>query len=255
MEKNRFLVIAVFAIVLLIFTPFSHCMADQIRLVAGVAPTENLLAKIKTPFEKASNIQLTIIMKGGVGALQTLENGSAELAVMGLAFQDWMNLAKKKGYKIPDMSSYKYRVIGKDLIRVVLHKDNQIKKLSKEQLKEIFTGKCVNWTQVGGKEMEIVIYRSTKMPGPEMIFQKRLMEGAPFTSRFREVPTLLDVRKQVSEMLGATGIIPGSAVDGSIASPEIPDVGRPITAITKGAPSPEIMKLFDFIRVEGPKYL
>ncbi len=46
-------------------------------------------------------------------------------------------------------------LIGWDAIAVVVHPDNPIKNLSKEQLKDIFSQKVTNWQQVGGPDLAI----------------------------------------------------------------------------------------------------
>ena len=92
------------------------------------------------------------------------------------------------------------------------------------------------------------------MPGLQTIFQKQLMQGEPYSDRFKEVVSLEDIKKQVSQIPGATGLVVPGLIDGSVYAPEIPEVGRPVTLITKGAPSPNILKLLDYIRSEGQKY-
>ena len=44
----------------------------------------------------------------------------------------------------------KYAIIGNSLIKVIVNKSIPVKKLSKDQLKGIFTGKFTNWKEVGG---------------------------------------------------------------------------------------------------------
>lgn len=242
----------VIAAIFLVLTLSSASLAQEIKLAAGVVPAENF-AKIKGPFESATGLKLTVATKGAVGLLKDLDTGVVDASVAGMSFTDWMEVATREGYNIPDKNAYKHRVIGKDLIRVITHKDNPVKKLSKEQLKDIFSGKLVNWKNVGGKDQEIVLFRSTSMPGPLAIFHKQVMEGEQYAKTFKDVTTLEDVEKQVSQHPGATGLV--SRFHDSVSFPEMPDVGRPITVVTKGAPSANLLKLLDFIRDEGPKYL
>jgi phosphate transport system substrate-binding protein len=44
-------------------------------------------------------------------------------------------------------------------------------------------------------------------------------------------------------------------VDYLINSPTIPDIGRPITLITKGAPSEGVKKMLDYISGDGQRYI
>jgi len=233
----------------------SAAPADEITVGAGAAPTENVFNKIKGPFEKASGVTLTLVSNGPEAALKDLDKGLLDAATGGVTFQDWMEMMEKGGYKIPDKNAYKYRVIGKDIIKVIVNKENPVKKLSKEQLKEIFTGKTLNWKAVGGKDMPITVVWGNKIPGTNSVFQKQVMAGEPYAKKVQESTTAPEIKKVVASTPGAIGLAPLSLVDGAIAAPEIPEVGRPITLITKGAPSPAVLKMLDFIRGEGQKYL
>ncbi|MDP1992016.1 MAG: substrate-binding domain-containing protein, partial [Syntrophales bacterium] len=234
----------------------SLSLAQEIKVAAGVAPSENIFDNIKGPFEKASGLKLTVVTKGSSDSLKDLDKGLVEAAVGGVSFPDWMDMMVKEGYKIPDKEAYKYRVIGKDIVKVFVNKGNAVKKLSKEQLKGVFTGKIANWKEVGGKDMEIVIISGGQIHrGAHAVFQKQVMDGESFTKKLREVATSEELKKQISQTQGGIGIGPAGILDASLVAPEIPEVGRPITLITKGAPSANISKMLDFIRGEGQKYL
>lgn len=251
--KQMGVVVMIAAISFVIILP-SLSFAQEIKVAAGAAPAE-WLARMKGPFESASGFKLNVVTKGAVQLVQDLDKGAVEASIAGLSFQDWMDVVTKEGYKIADKDAYKYRVIGKDLIKVIVHKDNPVKKLSKEQLKAVFSGKSVNWKDVGGKDLEITLFRSSSMPGLQTIFQKQLMQGEPYSDKFKEVVTLDDIKKQVSQTPGAAGLVVPGLIDNSVYAPEIPEVGRPITLITKGAPSANMLKLLDFIRGESQKNL
>jgi phosphate transport system substrate-binding protein len=254
-KKRSFKMGAIGMAVLMAVTLSSYALADEIKIGAGAAPTENVFNKIKEPFEKGSGIKLTIISNGPEAALKDLDKGLLDAATGGVTFQDWMEMMEKGGYKIPDKNVYKYRVIGKDVVKVIVNKDNPVKKLSKEQLKEIFTGKTVNWKGVGGKDMPITVVWGSKIPGTNAVFMKQMMGGEPYTNKVRESTTAPEIKKLVASTPGAIGLAPFSLVDGTIAAPEMPEVGRPITLITKGAPAANVLKLLDFIRGEGQKYI
>jgi phosphate transport system substrate-binding protein len=232
----------------------SPAQAQEIKVAGSAAPAE-IFEKSQVPFEKASGLKLTVTTKGAIGMLKDLDAGAVEMAAIGLTFSDWMDLATKEGYKIPDRNAYKSRVIGKDLVKVAVNKANPVKQLSKEQLKGIFSGKIANWKEVGGKDQSIILVRSTAMPGPLAVFQRQVMEGEAYSKTFKDVLTHDDVVNEVGKGPGAIGLVTAMGSGGSVAMPAIPEVGRPITAITKGAPSANVVKLFDFIRGEGQKYL
>ena len=111
--------------------------AEDIRIGAGAAPTENILKPIRAAFEKASGITLNTISNGPKQAFIELEKGTVDAAAAGLALDDWWALLKKEGVAVTNPGAYQGLVIGKDRVVVITHKDNKIPALSKEQLQQI----------------------------------------------------------------------------------------------------------------------
>ena len=254
MKRGRLVPALIFS-GLLVFAAAPSIRAEEVKVGAGAAPSENIFKKIQEPMEKAIGLKLALVPSGPVAALKDLDSGAVEAASGGLTFPDWMDMMEKEGYKIPDRNAYKYRVIGKDVVKVFAHKDVQVKKLAKEQLKDIFTGKASNWKEVGGPDLAIKVVWGSKIPGTHTVFQKQAMDDAPYTQTFLEASTADDVKARVASTPGAVGLGPASLADSSVAVPEIPEIGRPITLITKGAPSPSVLKMLEFISGEGQKYI
>ncbi len=232
-----------------------NAYAQELKIGAGAAPTENVLKPIKEPFEKATGIKLQIISSGPKVALEDLQKDAVHGAAAGLSFEDWMVLMKKEGSEVKDPSQFQQFVIGKDRIIVLLHKDNPISKLSKEQLKDIFTGKTTNWKDVGGKDMPIIIVWGKLIPGTNSLFVKNMLDGGTVVKDILEATTADDVKHNVASNPEAIGIGPVAVLDNKVKSPETPEISRPIIMLTKGKPSAEVQKLLDFIKGEGQKYI
>lgn len=229
--------------------------ADEIKIGAGAAPTENVLKPITAPLEKAAGLKLAIIANGPKNALTDLDRGTVDAAAAGLSFKDWMELMKKEGAGVKDPSVYQPTVIGKDRIVVIVHKDNSVKELSKEQLKGIFTGKIDNWQAVGGPDSPIIVVWGKLIPGTNSMFTKNMLDGEAVLADVLETTTATEIKANVAANPPAIGIGPAAIVDGTINAPKVPDVSRDITLVTKGAPSPKVQKLLDFIKGEGQKHI
>lgn len=233
----------------------STAMAEEIKIGAGAAPTQNVFNKIQEPLKAATGVSITIINNGPSQALKDLDAGTIDAAAGGVTFPDWMAMMAKEGYAIPDKGAYKSRVIGKDIVKVLTNKDVTVKTLSREQLAAIFTGKTKNWSEVGGPDMPVVVILGSKIPGTQAVFQKQIMAGAEYSKAATEGTTAPDIKEKVIATSGAVCLGPMSVVDDTINAPEIPEVGRPITIITKGEPSGGVKTMLDFIRGEGQKYI
>ncbi|MDD2735663.1 MAG: substrate-binding domain-containing protein [Desulfuromonadaceae bacterium] len=222
-------------------------MAEVLKIGAGAAPTENVLKPAKLAFEKATALDLSILSSGPKQAFIDLERGSVDAAAAGLSFDDWMALLKREGITVADPTIYQQAIIGKDKVIVIVHKDNPIQKLTKEQLTGIFSGKSTNWKDVGGKDAPILVVWGGLTQGTNSMFVKHIMDGTKPTSEVIPATTAEDIRHNVASNPEAIGIGPQAVVNQTVRSPETPELARPITLITKGAPSAKVKKLLDFI--------
>jgi phosphate transport system substrate-binding protein len=250
---KRFALVLIFA--LLGIGAAATVWAEEVKVGAGAAPAENIFKKIKEPMEKDIGLKLTLIDSGPYEALVALDKGEVDGASGGLAFGDWLTMMEKKGYKIPDQNVYKYRVIGKDIIKVIVNKSAGVKELSKDQLKGLFTGKIANWKEVGGPDQAVVVVLGSKIPGTQSVFQKQVMDGEPYSKTIQETGTAPEVKEKVKTTAGAVGLAPVTLVDDSVVAPKIMEVGRPITLITKGEPSALVVKMLDYLKGPGKKCL
>ncbi len=228
--------------------------AGEIKIGAGAAPTENVLKPVREHFEAATGIKMQIISSGPRIALEDLLRGTVDAAGAGLAFDDWMAMMKKENVEVKDPAALQQFIIGKDRIVVLLHKDNPIAKLSKDQLKAVFTGKVSNWKEVGGQDMPVLVIWGSLIPGTNRMFTRHILDGEAPTPDVLEATTADDVKQNVVANPEAIGIGPVAIVDDSVNSPETPEVARPITLVTNGKPSPDVQKLLDFIAGEGKQY-
>lgn len=229
--------------------------ADEIKIGAGAAPTENILKPVKAAFEKATGHKLTIIASGPKVALQDLQAGTVDAAAAGLTMEDWLALMKKEGAEVANPGALQPAAVGKDRIVVLVHKQNPVAKLSKEQLKGLFTGKVANWKDVGGPDQMTIVVWGKLIAGTNAVFAGAMLDGEPVTKDVLEVGTAEEVRQSVATNPEAIGIGPVAAIDGTVRSPETPEIGRPIHLVTVGKPSPKVQSLLDFIKGDGQRFV
>jgi phosphate transport system substrate-binding protein len=253
-RKNRFLAIS-FACAIVVIFAVTEVRSQELKVGSGAAATENVFKKIQGPMETSLGIKLTIVASGPVEALKDLDKGTVLAAAGGLAVSDWMALMEKSGYKIADTSGYKSYFIGKDVVRVIVHKETNVSYLSKSDLKAIFTGAVSNWKGINGQDIPIQVVWGEKIPGTQELFQKEIMGGEAYAKNKLVSGTAAEVKEMVVRTRGAVGLAPMSLLDASVSAPRGPEVSRPITLLTKGEPSPLVTKMLEFLNGEGKKYL
>lgn len=229
--------------------------AEDIKVAGGAGPVKNVLLPIKDAFEKATGIKLIIMELGGTAAFKELVKGNQEIGAAGFSYDDLFAELKKEGGALPDKAAYTPAVVAKANIHVLVHKDNPVAKLSKDQLKGIFTGKVQNWKEVGGSDAPILITLAKLNPATNATFKSQILDGEAFTKEIAETTTADEIQQFIAGSPESIGFGPSSMIGGAVKGVETQTIERVITFITKGAPSPKVQKLYDFIKGDGQKLI
>ena len=101
----------------------------------------------------------------------------------------------------------------KDGIAVIHNPDLEIRDLSVEELRRIFSGAEQNWQAFGGEDLPI--YPVIPLPGDDLriLFQQRVMKTFPFSSLARLLASPEEILSLIEEQPGAVGIVPISMLD------------------------------------------
>jgi phosphate transport system substrate-binding protein len=145
--------------------------------------------------------------------------------------------------------------VGLNRTAVFVHPSNKVDKLSKDQLKGIFTGKTTNWKDVGGDDKDIIVVWGKGTPGQNAQFQREILEGAEIAKDILDTTNYAKIKESVSATPEAVGIDPFGLADASVKVVEAPVLTSPILAITQGKPSAKVQKLLDYIKGDGDKYV
>lgn len=228
--------------------------AQEVKVGAGAAPSNSILKPIKEHFEKATGIKLTLVEQGPKLAMQDVLKGAIDAAGAGLTIDEWIAMMKKEGIEV-NKAELQVNVIGKSRAVVMINKANPVAKLTKEQLKGIFSGKITNWKDVGGKDMPIIVVWAKLTPGMNSLFVNNALDGISVTKDVLETTTGPDLKQNIVSNPEAIGISASSVADDTVKVPDQPEATSDIILVTKGKPSANVQKLIDYIKGEGQKYV
>jgi phosphate transport system substrate-binding protein len=229
--------------------------AEEIRVAGGAGPVENILKPVKAAFEAATGIKLSISPSGAKNAFQDMDRGVLDVAGAGFGWDELQATLKKEGAEVKKPEEYTCIVVGKGSVFVVVHKENPVVKLSKEQLKGIFTGKIANWKEVGGADAPILVVLGKMNPATNKIFREMMLDNEPYTKDLLETTTSDDIKSAVAFTPEAIAFGASTMIDSSVRSPQTPEVSRPIILVTKGKPSAKVKKLLAYIRGPGQQFV
>ena len=239
----------IIAVILAFYSFSAAAYSAEIKVEGGGTTIAAVIMPIKDNFEKSTGNKLTIVKSSAVKGVIALHNGTVDVAAGAHPLDDLIAGAEKAGVKI-DKSTMVATEIEDNKLIAITHKSNQIKRLSKEQLKGIFTGKISNWKEVGGSNLPIDVVWGKETVGQNLQFIRMGLDGEPVTSKAHETTDYRHILQLVTETPGAIGILPDTMSSARTNTLEIPLIVSPLYLITKGVPNATVQQLMDFYRNE-----
>ena len=233
-------------------TTISKKVNDTTIAISGSTSVGPLVELEEEEFE-ANNQDVTIEINqtGSSSGIMDTISGTTEIGMSSRELTD------------EESKNLKEVTIAVDGIGVVVNKNNPVKNLTLEQIKDIFTGKITNWSEVGGEDKEIVVVSREEGSGTRTAFQEILNYSTEDTVKNAIVNNSTGATKvMVEENDNAIGYMSIGYIDDSIASVNVDGVEatadnvksgeykiqRPFLLVYKeGALSEEGQEFIDFI--------
>lgn len=161
----------------------------------------------------------TFTYNNTVGGYQELAEKNTDIFIGASPSNEQIATANQLG------TTFEYTQIGSEAFVFFVHKDNPIESLTVEQIKGIYSGKITNWSEVGGRNEEIVPFQRNEGSGSQSMLI-RFMQDTPIMKPTTE--TLSDgmgaIIGQVAQYKNKTTSIGFSFryyVEGIIKNPDI----------------------------------
>ncbi len=127
----------------------------------SVGPSMEIIAEEYQSVDESVNIEIQQL-----GSSAGIKNAIDGISEMGMASRDLKDEEAAAG--VIDQE------IAFDAISVILNNANEVKDLSVDQLRDIYTGKIVNWKEVGGVDAPIVVVSREDGSGTRAAFEEIL---------------------------------------------------------------------------------
>lgn len=152
------------------------------------------------------------------------------------------------------------QIFGYDPLVVFVNEKNAVVNLSKDQIKGIFTGKIVNWKDVGGSDSKINVVIDQPTSGAHKEFKKIMLDDAEYVAaKIADKPAVCaeDAAGNVNTITYASFSwkregVKAISVDKIAPTPEAVAEGdyilsRPLIFVTREVPKDNIKVFFDFV--------
>ena len=223
----------------------------ELRIAGGTAhiPVMKELAKRVM----RSNHDITITVAGGGSGVGIKQVGEG-LIDIGNAGRN----AKKEELERYDIVKFKWAIDG---VALVVHPENEVRELSKEQAKDIYAGKITNWQEVGGPDKRINLFTRDNESGTRAVFWKKALGKGDIAASANFVASNGAMKAAVSQDPFAIGYVSVGHIDESVmpvtfdgvtpSRETVKDgsytVARGLNSYTKGEPTGLAKKFIDYI--------
>ena len=121
--------------------------------------------------------------KATVYGMAALVGGKCDIAgASRVALKEELELAQMRGIELNEC------IIGSYSVAVVINGGNQVTSLTKDQVREIFTGVVTNWSAVGGPDAPINLYVRDPISGTHFGFKELAMGNTAYAHGAQLLP-------------------------------------------------------------------
>lgn len=154
-------------------------------------------------YMKQNKAAKIVVTGGGSGVgLAALVDGTTDIAMASRKIKMSEKMKLQEAGK-----GTKEVVIAYDALAVIVHPENSVSQLTREQLEGIFIGKYKNWKEVGGTEMPIVVYSRETSSGTYEFFKEHVMSNKNYAPSVLSMPATGSIIQSVSQTRGAIGYV------------------------------------------------
>lgn len=250
---KKIIVRALFAAACLALIPFA-VQAEVVRVGGGGAAMATIFDQsFGRQLESVTGITITRRPSTPVNGLMELVGGTLDLASAAVPLESMISGAAKSGVTV-DPAKLQTVVVGVNKTVLFVNPANKVEKLSREQVKGIFTGKITSWKEVGGDDAPILVVWGAGTSGQNALFIKDVLNGAAVTKDTVAATNYASIKEIVASTPEAVGIDPYALADSSVkVIHNDPELTSPIIAVTLGKPSASVQKMLDYIKGDWSK--
>jgi phosphate transport system substrate-binding protein len=154
-------------------------------------------------FMKANSGASVTVTGGGSGVgIAALIEGTTDIAQSSRAIK-----FDEKGKMQEGGKTVKEVTIAYDALAIVVHPQNRVTNLTREQLEGIFTGKIKNWKEVGGDDLAIIPYARETSSGTYDFIKEYVLLNKNYMNGIMSMPATGAIIQSVSQTRGAIGYV------------------------------------------------
>ena len=226
-------------------------------VLTGSSTIAPLMSEMAKRFEeKHPGVRIDVQSGGSQRGVNDAESGIANIGMASRASKD------------EDPKDLVFTAVAQDGVTMIVHKDNPVKELTKEQIVDIYTGKVTSWKAVGGKDAPITVVNKAEGRSTLELFcnyyklkNEQIKASVVIGENEQGIKTVagnpnaigyvsIGTAEYDSQHGVAIKLLPQDGVDASIENVRLGKFGlsRPLNLVTKGEPAGLAKEFVDFTK-------
>ncbi len=218
-------------------------------IVAGSTSVQPFIEKIAEEYmAKHPGVKINVQGGGSTAGIQAVFNKTCAIGT-------------SSRHLAPSENSLHKFLMAIDGIAVVVHPDNPITGLTHDELKDIFSGRIINWKEVGGPDRKIFAVTREEGSGTRGAFEELIMHGTAISDACLVQDSNGAIREIIANTPQAIGYISAGLVDNRVKPlaidavlPSFENIGsgeykfvRPFLLLTKDEPAGCTKEFLDYV--------
>ena len=240
-----------------------HAAGNAITIKGSTTVLPVAQAAAEVFMEKNPGVNISVQGGGSGVGIASLLDKTTDIATSSRKIKpEENNKAKASGVNPNEIA------IALDGIAVIIHPTNSVKALTKAQIKDIYTGKITNWSEVGGKNAKIVAVNRDTSSGTYEAFELLALNKEKVRRDALTTASNQAVSQTVAQTPGAIGYVGHGFLSPKVKAVTVDKIectkqtiqsekyplSRYLYVYTNGKPSGNVQKFIDFLlSVEGQK--
>lgn len=195
-----------------------------IKIAGGTAHIPVMREAAKRIMMRYKDISITVAGGGsGVGIKQVGE-GLVDIGNSG-------RKPKPEEIERYNLKMYQWAIDG---VGLVVNPKNPVHSITKEQLKEIFSGKIDSWAALGGTDHAIIVYTRDEASGTRAVFWNKALDKGAISTKALFVPSNGAMKTAVANDPYAIGYVSVGHMDESVAPVALDGVTPTLETVKNG---------------------
>ncbi len=246
--RVKHLLICLCALLLVACQPFEGATAEPTVIrITGVSAMQPALYALTAAFhQRHPQVQFDLTGGGSLVGEERVLAGQAELAAS-ILVSSTVSITAAQPRRT---SSFTRTPIGLDGLAVIVHQQNPVEDLTLAQLQALYSGRLLNWEEVGGQVAEVLLTTREESSGSQQLFVERIMGEERISLTAIVLPTDADVIDFVAANANAIGYVSRAYVVAALdqadpATPTGPDATPPIHLLALEGHQPTLQSIQD----------